>query len=187
MRFPDKVLPLVVASAVVVFGPSQPGAVQPGDEKHNMKLVGFDDLQARSAYQPVIHHQGNKWIAYVGHHGGSALNPKTNAVEQNGTSIVDVTDPKRPVYLKHIPGPSGEGEAGGAQMVRTCSGAELPRANRSKHYLLRATANSHEVYDVTNPANPSLVKTVVANLGDTHKSFWECRTGIGRASCRERV
>ena len=178
MRSLLRVLPLVVASALVVFGPGQPGAVQPGDEKHNMKLVGENDLQARSAYQPVIHHQGNKWIAYVGHHGGSALNPMTNTVEQNGTSVVDVTDPKRPVYLKHIPGPSGEGEAGGAQMVRTCSGAELPHANPSKHYMLRATANSHEVYDITNPASPTLVKRVVANLGDTHKSFWECSTGI---------
>src|SRR6516164_11849947 len=27
-------------------------------EASNMKLVGYNDLQARSAYQPTIHHQG---------------------------------------------------------------------------------------------------------------------------------
>ena len=35
-------------------------------EASNMKLVGYNDLQARSAYQPTIHHQGDRWIAYVG-------------------------------------------------------------------------------------------------------------------------
>jgi hypothetical protein len=149
------------------------------DEHKNMKLVGFNDLQARSAYQPTIQQQGNRWIAYIGHHGGSAPNPQNgNQIEQNGTSIVDVTDPKHPVYLHHIPGPSGAGESGGAQMVRTCPGSQLPSGNPSKYYMLRATANSHEVWDVTTPEAPSLVKVVVANLGDTHKSFWECSTGI---------
>ena len=154
-------------------------------EAKNMKLVGFDDLQARSAYQPIVHEQGGRSIAYIGHHGGEAPNPLNGgAVEKNGTSIVDVTDPRHPRYLFHIPGPSGAGEAGGAQMVRACSARDLPNANlnddpgRNKHYLLRATANSHEVYDVTDPSRPKLVATVVGNLRNTHKSWWECDTGI---------
>ena len=61
-------------------------------ESKNMRLVGYNDLQARSAYQPVIHHQGNRWIAYVGHHGGTEeipkpLNPITKEAENNGTSL----------------------------------------------------------------------------------------------------
>src|SRR5215470_8032673 len=68
-------------------------------ESKNMQLVGYSDLQGRSAYQPVIHHQGNRWIAYVGHHGGTrevpkTFNPITKQDEDNGTSVVDVTDPK---------------------------------------------------------------------------------------------
>ena len=88
-----------------------------------MKLVGYNDLQARSAYQPTIHHQGDRWIAYIGHHGGTddipdPVNPMTGKAEPNGTSIVDVTDPAHPKYLRHIPGQEGKYEAGGAQMVR---------------------------------------------------------------------
>src|SRR5882672_10326580 len=64
-------------------------------EKRDMELVGYHDLQGRSAYQPVIHKQGNRWIAYVGHHGDNILNPLTGKKEDNGTSIVDVTDPKK--------------------------------------------------------------------------------------------
>src|SRR5215471_317966 len=115
-------------------------------EANNMTLVGFNDLQARSAYQPVVHHQGSRWIAYIGHHGGRRMNPLTGQVELNGTSIVDVTDPKQPRYLHHIPGAEGEAEAGGAAMVRVCDGKTLPHAAREKTYLLRTLGNlAHEV------------------------------------------
>src|SRR5215470_18628920 len=102
-------------------------AAQQRADMHNMQLVGFDDLQARSAYQPVIHKQGTRWIAYVGHHGGQRMNSLTGKNEWSGTSVVDVTDPRAPQYLAHIPGAPGEAEAGGASMVRICDGADLPR------------------------------------------------------------
>ncbi len=153
-------------------------------ESRNMKLVGYNDLQGRSAYQPVIEKQGERWIAYVGHHSGTRekpkhLNPLTRQEEDNGTSIVDVTDPKRPKYLAHIPGEPGIGGQGGAQMVRVCSGKDLPKGDRSKTYLLRTGGTSaQEIWDVTVPEHPTLLTTVVKGLKDTHKNWWECDTGI---------
>ena len=147
----------------------------------NMTLVGYNDLQARSAYQPVIEKQGNRWIAYVGHHGGEALNPQTGKMEPNGTSIVDVTDPKKPKYLIHVPGEPKEktGEFGGASMVRVCSGDELPHGIKGKFYMLRAYGNTrHEMWDVTDPAKPALLNVIVDGLRDTHKNWWECDSGI---------
>ncbi len=144
-----------------------------------MRLVGFNNLQARSAYQPIIHQQGRRFIAYIGHHGGSAFNSLTGVVEPNGTSIVDVTDPAHPTYLFHIPGPAGAGEAGGAQMVRACEGDVLPKGVPGRTYLLREKGTQgHEVYDVTNPSKPVLLSTPVDGLLDAHKSWWECDTGI---------
>ncbi|HLK51291.1 MAG TPA: hypothetical protein VKT49_24285 [Bryobacteraceae bacterium] len=150
------------------------------DRKSNMELVGYNDLQARSAYQPVIQKQGNRWIAYVGHHAGVQPNPLTGKDEPNGTSVLDVTDAKHPKYIAHIPGEGGGGgEAGGAQMVRACSGADLPHADKSKFYILRSFGSSaHEIWDVTDPAKPSRLTVVVSGLRDTHKSWWECDTGI---------
>ena len=143
-------------------------AAQQRAEMHDMQLVGFSDLQARSAYQPVIHKQGDRWIAYIGHHGGSQLNPLTGKQESNGTSILDVTDPKRPRYLAHVPGESGPGEAGGAQMVRVCDGRELPRADMSKVYLLRTFGNSgHEVWDVTDPGHPHTLGSPITSTAST--------------------
>jgi hypothetical protein len=147
-----------------------------------MTLLGTNDLQGRSAYQPSIHKQGERYIAYIGHHGGSELNPLTGQQENNGTSIVDVTDPAHTKYLAHIPGEvgtPGKPEAGGAQMTRFCDGSVLPHADPLKVYLLRTFGGaSHEIWDVTDPAKPTRLTVVISGLKDTHKSWWECDTGI---------
>ena len=146
----------------------------------NTALVGHSDLQGRSAYQPLIISQDGRHIAYVGHHTGKRPNPLTGAVEGNGTSIVDVTNAAKPKYLAHIPGPAeGSDESGGAQMVRVCSGSALPKGEKGKWYLLRAVGSTaHEIYDVTDGTRPTHLTTVVDGLTGTHKSWWECDTGI---------
>src|SRR5437870_7451035 len=118
------------AASVIKSAPGQPAA-DPSDANENMKLVGFDDLQNRSAYQPVVQrYPGNRYILFVGHHAlgndpvtGARLpsfNPLTGVNELNGTSIVDVTDPKKPKYLFHLQ--VANGADGGAQMNRVVPG-----------------------------------------------------------------
>src|SRR4051812_48894570 len=56
-----------LAACLILFASSaslhaQKQTVGAPPEASNMKLVGADDLQARSAYQPTIHHQGDRWI-----------------------------------------------------------------------------------------------------------------------------
>ena len=106
-RFSLIVLPLALVSLAAGPASSQAPTRGHGAEAHDMELVGHDDLQGRSAYQPTIHQQRGRVIAYIGHHGGKARNPLTGTEEDNGTSIVDVTDPARPRYLAHIPGLPG--------------------------------------------------------------------------------
>jgi hypothetical protein len=170
----------VVALALAAGGTLAAQQPQAGkEEKRDMVLVGFNDLQARSAYQPTIHRQGNRYIAYIGHHGGEKMNPLTKAMEKNGTSIIDVTNPRQPRYLYHIPGEQGAGEQGGAQMSRVCNGSDLPNAPDDKVYLLRSFGNSgHEIWEVTDPAKPVKVLTLLEGLRNTHKSEWHCETGI---------
>jgi len=172
--------PVFVASLFVSLTLAVPVLAQtPGvAEKSNMEVVGSDALQSRSAYQPLVHRQGDRWIAYIGHHGGKTMNPLTGVAEDNGTSILDVTDPRAPRPLFHIPGEPGDGESGGAQMVRVCDGADLPKGDKSKFYLLRTYGNAaHEIWDVTDPGKPALLTTIVKVKG-THKNWWECDTGI---------
>ena len=114
---------------------SQAPARGHGAEARDMELVGHDDLQGRSAYQPTIHHARRSLSSPT-----SATTAARRAIrspgsdEDNGTSIVDVTDPARPRYLAHIPGPAGGPEQGGAQMARVCD-------RQGKTYLLRTFGN----------------------------------------------
>ena len=121
------------------------------------------------------------------------MNPMTGREEPHGTSIVDVTDPKNPRYLAHVPGQplesGGTAESGGAQQVRVCSGATLPRGDKTKTYLLRAygnTANSaHEMWDVTDPSKPTRINVIVSGLRGTRElvgvRYRHCLSGVGAA------
>ena len=176
---------LALAGALALGAAQYTHAPKIGDppEAANMRLVGYHDLQARSAYQPTIHQQDGRWIAYIGHHGGSEKNPKpinplTGQPEFNGTSIIDVTDVHHPKYVAHIPGTEGVYEAGGAQMVRVCDGKALPKADPKKTYMLRTFGNqAHEIWDTSDPAKPTLLARIDGIKG-THKNFWECESGI---------
>ena len=50
---------LLLAIALVVTAPA--ALAQHGAEAKNIELVGSNDLQARSAYQPVIQNQNGRW------------------------------------------------------------------------------------------------------------------------------
>jgi hypothetical protein len=117
----------------------------------NMEIVGHNDLQGRSAYQPTIISQDGRFIAYVGHHGNQKpiMNPMTGKAEVNGTSIVDVTDPAKTKYLRIRQAPALPDDARVQRSV-------LPHGVRGKWYLLRPHGNSgHEIYDVTDqPSRP---------------------------------
>jgi hypothetical protein len=64
-------------------------------------------------------------------------------------------------------------------MARVCDGKTLPRGAREKTYLLRTLGNvAHEIWDVTDPAKPARLTTVLDGLKSTHKNWWECDTGI---------
>ena len=166
------------AIAVLSLGASVAWAQHPASAS-NMTLLAHQDLQGRSAYQPLVRENKGRWIAYIGHHGGLTMNGLTGRNEDNGTSLVDVTDPRNPRYVAHIPGEPGLGEQGGAQMVRVCNGSELPKGDRNKVYLLRTFGNlAHEVWDVTTPEKPARVVVVVDKLKGTHKNWWECDSGI---------
>src|SRR5215510_9785413 len=101
------------AAAVLASGASSALAdgkhdISQSGEQKNMRRVGHVDLQGRPAYQPnVIQYPNKRWIAFVGTHGGSRPNTLKpgNPVEQNGTMIIDVTNPERPVETAHIPVP----------------------------------------------------------------------------------
>jgi hypothetical protein len=64
-------------------------------------------------------------------------------------------------------------------MVRVCDGKTLSKGDPNKTYMLRVFGGrGHEIWDVTDPAKPALLTKIIEGLKDTHKSWWECDTGI---------
>src|SRR5207253_10598773 len=120
--FAFDILGLSVGSALAI--------TQSGEQK-DMRLVGHSNLQFRGAYQPnvILYPDRKTTMAFIGLHSGQNLpgplpNPLNgNKLEENGTMIVDITDPAHPVDMFHIPVPVKGGQA---QMARMCLGSDLP-------------------------------------------------------------
>ena len=150
------------------------------DISKNMRILGHNNLQHRPSYMPTVVKQGSRYILYASEHVGTGtyLNPMNGQMEYDGTSIVDVTDPFRPVYLKHLPSPwlppNNEG-----RHVRVCAGSDLPgNLYPGKFFMIRTDGQvSHSVWDVTNPANPVFVTYIENGLSYTHKESWDCTSG----------
>jgi len=158
----------------------RPPAISQSGEQRNMRRVGHVDLQGRPSYQPnFIVYPDGRTIAFAGTHGGTRPNPLNgNVVENNGTMIIDATNPAAPVEKFHIPVPVAGGQA---QMARLCLGSDLPRGVPGRVYLLRniqgSSASGYEAWDVTNVTAPTLVGAMRA-IRNTHKLWWECKSGL---------
>jgi hypothetical protein len=79
------------------------------DGAQNVRLVGYHDLQGRTALVVTTKSDpaNGNWV-YVGHHesyrdGKPLLNPITGNMEFNGTSILEISDPSKPRLVWHIP------------------------------------------------------------------------------------
>lgn len=168
------------AIALMTLAGSALAEISQSGEQKSMRRVGHTDLQGRPAYQPnVIVYPDGRTIAFVGTHGGSKPNPlKGGAVELNGVMVIDATNPAAPVEKSHIPVPVAGGQS---QSVRMCLGSDLPSGTPGQVYLLRnvqgSSASGFEVWNVTNVSAPTLV-AAMRGLRNTHKPWWECKTGI---------
>jgi len=141
-------------------------------DAHNVKLVGYSDLQGRNSLQIALKEN----YAYVGHLKGAEFNPLTGEIEPNGTTILDVSDPKEPIIVKHIPGHKGA----------NCRAVQVvTEFYDGKDYILRNLESSaftgFEVWEVTNKKHPKLISTI-GPLEEAHKSWWDAHTGYAYLS-----
>lgn len=60
----------------------------------NMEAIGYIDLQGKPAFKLAIHKKGERWYLY------------TACLWHPGFHISDITDPRRPRYLRYVPGPA---------------------------------------------------------------------------------
>ena len=77
----------------------------------NMKVVGFNDAQGRpSSDDGWIENQNGRYIVYMTSTGGTMSNPMTGKTDNSGTSLIEATDPRHPIYLANVPRITNNGE-----------------------------------------------------------------------------
>jgi hypothetical protein len=83
----------LLAMATLSAGRISADAIPPGGQGENLKVIGFSSLEGRyGAFKMALNHPANgRWYLYMGHS------------FDRGWSILDVTDPRDPMYVKFIP------------------------------------------------------------------------------------
>jgi hypothetical protein len=88
-------LVLALVGSTGIPGAATADPIPPGWQASNMEPVGYSGLEGRGgAFKLAIRHVGDRWYLYMGH------------LWNYGWSILDVTDPRDPKYVKFIPGPA---------------------------------------------------------------------------------
>lgn len=157
-----------------------PATAHRPSESWRTRLVGTNDLQGRESLQVTL--KGD-WC-YVGHLPGRAFNPLTGQEEENGTSILDVSEPSAPVLVAHIPGDPGDN-------CRAVQVIHSPQDGRD--YLIRnhetPSSFGFDVFDVTDRAQPiqtaAIRDTPAGRISHAHKGWWDEATGLYFASAGE--
>src|SRR5208337_4609926 len=82
-----------LALVALLSGGAVADPIPPGGQGEHVNVIGFSDLGGRyGGFKIAIKHTADdKWYLYTGH----SFN--------QGWSIVDVTDPKNPKYVRFIP------------------------------------------------------------------------------------
>ena len=154
-------------------------------EASNMKLVGYNDLQARSAYQPTIHHQGDRWIAYIGHHGGTDEIPSSGQSDDRQGRAERHLDRRRHRSRKSrnicgtFPGRKANTNPAARRWCASATARPCRRATRTRSICSEPSA-APRMRSGTSPIPPipCWSRRSAAGLKDTHKNWWECDTGI---------
>ncbi len=149
-------------------------------EKQHVELVGYNELQGRDSLQVAC--KGD-WV-YIGHHNGYEYNSLTGALEWNGTSIIDTSNPAEATLVAHI----ANTESTNSRAVQV-----VYDFNDGNDYLIRnhetATVRKFEIFLITDRTKPVKISEITATpagqLTFAHKGWWDQATGLYFAAINE--
>ncbi len=155
------VLLAVVGVAVIALPqPVLADPPPPGWQASNMQLTGFSGLGGHSAaFKLAIKQSKGRWYLYTGHS------------FESGWSIIDVTDPRSPKYVKFLPGPPGvltsQITLHGDLLITGLSGQARAEAGTAPPLDAAIV-----IWDISDPVNPKQISTWKAGPRGTHRNSY---------------
>jgi len=129
--------------------------------KKNFELVGYHDLEGRPAIKIAMQVVKDRWYLYLGHFWTS------------GWSIVDVTDPSRPEYVKFVTGPKNTWTC----QVQVAEGLMIAGLERVPDWWGGKPDLSFDegifIFDVKDPANPKFLSHFRTGSRGTHRNHYD--------------
>jgi len=153
---------VVLAAAIFLSQSASADDPPPGWRASNMELVGFSGLGGHSAaFKLSIKQANGRWYLYMGH----SFEP--------GWSILDVTDPKNPKYVKFIPGPRGTITSQITlhdDLMLTGLGPDEDAAQSGASTQAAETAVL--LWDISDPSNPKQISGWKGGTRGTHRNSY---------------
>jgi hypothetical protein len=142
-------------------------AIEKGIAK-NMELVGYHDMENRPGFQMAMQVVDNRWYLYCAHY------------RHQGWTIMDVTDPTVPTFIKFIPEPGGK-PATSTLKVQVADGIMITQLQLSLQSLKERRPNDPcdegiRIWDVKDPENPKHLaywKTGGGHWIGTHRNYYD--------------
>ncbi len=129
-------------------------------EARNVRLVGYSDVDGRPAFKLGIQAIGDRWYLYCGH------------LWHRGWSIVDVTTPSQPSFVKFLPGPENTWTI----QMNVADGKLLTSLERMSEDWGGDPSRPHDetaiLWDATDPANPTQLSKISLGGTGSHRNFW---------------
>jgi hypothetical protein len=150
---------VTVVAFALGAAPAFADPIPPGWEASNMQLVGFSALGGHSAAfkLAITHAKNGRWYLFMGHS------------FEAGWSIVDVTDPVNPRYVRFIPGPTGN-VTSQVTLHGTLLITGLDELRRSP--LARPVENTALFWDISDPENPKQIGAWKGGSGGSHRNSY---------------
>lgn len=156
------------------------------EKSKNMKIIGYNDVQARETLQVSVKRVGSKKFAFIGHHNRGSWQPLhfndlAGEYEENGTSILDISHPTHPTVVVHIPNFNYDGTAQENRNSRAVT-AVYDFMGSGRDFMVRNSEGAgtwyYEVFEITNITRDGGVTYVkLGNLQSTGVD--QCGSGCG--------
>ncbi len=137
-------------------------------EARNIELVAYHSMERRPLFKMALQEVGGRWYLYCGH------------LWHSGWSVVDVTDPHKPVLLKFIAGPANTWTL----QVQVADGKFITGLEKIGTWLPQSRAEMWGydagepwdegilIWDVKNPSEPVLQGKFRTGGFGTHRNYY---------------